>query len=313
MTILTQSIRLVASNVYLIDDLLYSIAGLGSVYLLVEKKIALVDTGPATSAPCVLEAIEKIGISPEEVDYIIVTHIHLDHGGGVGVLLKNMPRAKVVVHHRAVRHIVDPSKLISSAVEAQGQEVMVRNGDMLPVPEDRAIPAHDLDTIWLDDKQVLTLLECPGHAPHQICISESRNGGIFVGDAVGHCVEGTDVMVPITPPPSFDLELYVNTLNRIKKLNASRIYFSHFGPSDLVQEKLDAAVHKLQKRNAVIDKAFSENKLDLAAERIVSQVCAELTFVKREMRSVYDYWAAVDIPMSAAEHVKYFRKANSVD
>jgi glyoxylase-like metal-dependent hydrolase (beta-lactamase superfamily II) len=170
------------------------------------------------------------------------------------------------------------------------------------------MPAHDLDTIRLGDRQVLTLLECPGHAPHQICISESRNRWIFVGDAVGHIVEGTDVMVPITPPPSCDLELDVQTLDRIKQLNASRIYFSHFGTSDLVQEKLGAAARKLREHNAVIDRAYAENKLGLAAERIVSLVCAELAFVEREMRSIYDYWAAVDIPVSAAEHVRYYSR-----
>jgi glyoxylase-like metal-dependent hydrolase (beta-lactamase superfamily II) len=302
----------VAENIYMIDDQLYSIPKSGSVYFLNEAKKVLVDAGPATSAKVVLDGIRQVGFGPEEVDYIIITHIHLDHGGGVGTLLRDMPQTQVVVHHRAAKHLVNPARLISSVIEAQGEEAMVRNGEVVPVEEHRVKSVYDGDTIELSSKQVLMIMETPGHAPHELCIYENRNGGVFVGDAVGHHVAGTDIMVPITPPPSFDLELYIETLKRLMKLNATRIYFAHFGVSTRVQEKLELAVNKLKARNDIIDRAMQENDLDNAAARVVAHVCAELKSVKREMRSVYDYWVGVDVPMSASEHVRYYTRKHGI-
>jgi glyoxylase-like metal-dependent hydrolase (beta-lactamase superfamily II) len=305
-------VRQVAKNVYSIDDQLYSIAGLGSVYLLIEEKIALIDSGPTTSAEAVLQGIREIGVRPEEVSYIVITHIHLDHSGGVGVLLKEMPGARVVVHHKALKHIINPARLISSAVQAQGQEVMVRNGAVLPVEEGRTMAVHDLDVLGLGDEQVLSFREAPGHAPHHLCIYESRNRGVFVGDAVGHQVEGTDIMVPITPPPGFDLELYLKTLEGLGQLEASRIYFAHSGVSDQVQEKLGTAAKKLDERQALIEQFCAENNLGIAAERIVDHICDEIVSLKKNLLPIYNYWASVDIPMSAAEHVRYYRKTHSL-
>jgi glyoxylase-like metal-dependent hydrolase (beta-lactamase superfamily II) len=304
--------RKVGEQVYLIDDGLYSIPGLGSVYLLTEGKKALIDTGPATSAQTVLEGIQQIGFKSKEVDYIIITHIHLDHSGGAGTLLKYMPRAKVLAHHKAIKHLIDPTRLISSAIEAQGTATMDRNGEVLPIEESKLVPVHDGDVLKLSDKQVLTLLEAPGHAPHELCILESRNRGIFVGDAVGHFVEGTDVMIPITPPPSFEMELFLRTLDRLMKLKAARIYFAHAGYSDQVQEKLEAAAAKLRQRNVVIANAISEKQIDKAAQKLVDHICAEIQFLKKNWRPLYDYWASVDIPMSAAEHLRYYRKKHGV-
>ena len=301
-------IRDVARNIFLIDDKLYSVPGAGCVYFLAEEKKALIDTGPATSAGVVLDGIQRIGFKSSDVDYIVITHIHLDHAGGAGTLLKHMPRAKVVVHYKGMSHLIDPSRLILSAKAAQGKDTFERNGEVLPIPEHKLIPAYDGDKIKLSREQILTLIDAPGHAPHELCIYESRNKGIFVGDAVGHYIEGIDIMIPVTPPPSFDLDLYLRTLDRLLKLKASRIYFSHAGTSTQVQEKLEAAISKLKARNDLIAKAAAEDKLDTAAEIVVSHICAELQSIKQRMPPVYDSWANNDIPMSAAEHVRYYRK-----
>ncbi len=303
----------VSTNIYRIDDLLYGVPDLGAVYLIIEERVALVDSGPATSSPAVREAIRMIGLSPDQIDYIVLTHIHLDHAGGAGLLAADFPRAKVLAHHNATRHLIDHSRLVASAEAAQGKEVMLRNGEMRPVPGERILPIHDGDKLELGQGQVLTLLETPGHAPHSVCIHESRNGGLFVGDSVGHIVEGTDAMVPITPPPAFNLDLYLQTLARLKTFDASRIYFSHAGVSTRVPEKLDTAARKLRERQAVIEAAFSAGRGESAAGLVVSHVCSELGYVRQNLPRVYDYWAEVDIPMSAAEHVRYYRKTHDAD
>ena len=237
-------VKEVSKNVYLIDDDLYSIPGSGSVYFLAEDRKALIDTGPATSAKVVLKGIQQLGFKGKDVDYIILTHIHLDHAGGAGTLVQEMPNAQVMAHYKAVKHLLDPSRLVSSTIEAQGPESMNRNGEVLPVAEQLVMAVHDGDVVRLSNKQILTLLECPGHAPHELCIFESRNSGLFVGDAVGHYIAGTGIMVPITPPPSFDMELYIQTLNRLINMNATKIYFSHFGTGEPVTDILQTAIQK---------------------------------------------------------------------
>ena len=302
----------VAQNIYMIDDQLYSIPKSGSVYFLDEDKKALVDTGPATSSEVVIEGIKQTGRKPEDVVYLIITHIHLDHGGGVGTLLKSMPKAQVIVHGGAVNFVINPGRLVSSVIEALGEEAMIRNGEVVPVDEYRVKPVYDDDTITLSGGQLLTFLEAPGHASHELCIRESRNNGVFVGDAVAHHVVGTDISVPVTPPPSFNLELYINSLNKLMKLHASRLYFAHFGVSDKVEDKIKLAINELNTRDEIIAKAVKENSIDRAAEMVVDHARSVLQPIKKEMKAVYDYWAEVDIPMSAREHVRHYRKRHCI-
>jgi glyoxylase-like metal-dependent hydrolase (beta-lactamase superfamily II) len=298
----------VATNVFLIDDELYNIPRSGSVYFLAEEKKALIDTGPSTSSDIVLLGIRQIGSQAEEIDYVILTHIHLDHAGGAGTLLKAMPRATVLAHPRALKHLVDPSKLVNSAIQAQGDEDLKRNGPVISISPDRVQAVHEGDRIYLSDAQNLQIMECPGHAPHEICVLESRNRGIFVGDAVGHIVEGTDVILPVTPPPSFDLDLYLKSLQRLKKLQSSIIYFAHAGASRQTREKLEAAERELLIRDKIISQAFSQNRPDIAAQKVIEHVREILEVIKKDMRAAYDYWLDVDVAMSAAEHVRYFQK-----
>jgi len=296
----------VAENIYLIDEQLYSIPKFGCVYLLNEEKKALIESGPATSVNAVLDGIRKVGVRPEDIAYIIVTHIHLDHAGGAGVLIKDMPQAQVLVHHRGARHLVNPAKLVSSVVEAQGEKAMEGYGEVVPIEMHRVQAVHEGDTIKLSQKQVLSFIDAPGHAPHQLCIYESRNGGIFTGDALGQHMPGSEILLPFHPPPNFDLELCINTLSRLMKLTPTRIYFSHFGVSDRVQENLQLAIDKLQAWDDIVAKAIREGTFDTVAERLIAQACAELEPV-REMKSLYEYLTESHIPLCAAGHIKYYQ------
>ena len=186
---------------------------------------------------------------------------------------------------------------------------MIRNGEVVPVGEHRVQVILDGDTIKLSSKQVLKFIDAPGHCSHELCIYESRNGGLFVGDAVGNYIVGNEILIPITPPPSFDLELYINTLRRLMKLNATTVYFSHFDISNKVQENLQLAIDKLQLRNDIVVKAMKENGFDSAVEGIIAHACAELEPIKKKMESLYRYWTNVSIPVSAAGHIEYYKKS----
>jgi len=294
----------VAENIYLIDNQLLSIPKMGCVYLLDEEKKALIESGPATSASAVLDGIRRIGVRPEDIAYVIVTHIHLDHAGGAGVLLKNMPQAQVVVHHKGAGHLVNPAKLVNSTVESQGQEAVARCGEVVPIEEHRVQAIHDGDTIKLSEKQVLSFIDAPGHAPHELCIAESRNGGLFTGDAVGMFISENEILMPV---PNVNPELCIDTLKRLMDLNATTIYFSHFGVSNKVQQNLQLAVDNLQVWDDIVIKAFTQNMFDSAAEKLIAQACARLEPI-RGMESLYEYLTTVHIPLCAAGHVKYYQQ-----
>ena len=114
-------IKEVAENIYQIDNGVYGVKGWGAVYLINEEGKALIDSGPTSSAPVVLEGMAQVGVKPEDINYIVATHIHLDHSGGAGFLLQKMPQAKVVVHQRGAKHLIDPSRLVASMVAVQGE------------------------------------------------------------------------------------------------------------------------------------------------------------------------------------------------
>jgi len=297
----------VAENVYLIDDQLYSIPKLGCVYLLNEERKALIESGPTTSVNAVLDGIKKVGVRAEDIAYIIVTHIHLDHAGGAGVLVKGMPQAQVVVHHRGAKHLVSPAKLVTSVIEAQGREAMVGYGEVSLIEPHRVQAIYEDNTIELSDKQVLKFIDAPGHAPHELCIFESRNGGLFTGDAVGMYIAEDEILLPFHPPPNFDLELCTNTLRKLVKLNAAVIYFSHFGISNKVQENLQLAIDKLQLWEDIVAKVWKEDTFDDAAGRMIAQACAELEPI-RGMKSLHEYITKVHIPLCAAGHIKYYQE-----
>ncbi|MFC2065999.1 MBL fold metallo-hydrolase [Chloroflexota bacterium] len=295
----------VAENIYLIDDQLYSIPQYGSVYLINEEKKALIDTGPTTSAKVVLDGIESAGVRPEDIDYLIVTHIHLDHAGGAGVLIKDMPRARVLVHHKGARHMVSPEKLLNSVIEAQGEGYMERVGEVLPIEADRVKPVYGGDELRLGDGQLLQFIDAPGHAPHELCIYESRNNGLFAGDAVGLYINGT--LLPITPSPSFDSELYVNTLRGLMELNVTKLYFAHFGTSSKVQKNLSLAINKIQAWDDMVTAAIKENNLDGAAQKMTAQRHAEIEPF-RERESLYKQLSEMSIKLSVAGFIRYYRE-----
>jgi len=299
-------IKEVAENIYLIDNQLYSIPEWGSVYLINEEKKALIDTGPTTSANVVLDGIKRVGVDPEDIDYLIVTHIHLDHAGGAGTLIRDMPQAQVVVHHKGAKHLANPAKLVNSVRIAQGEEMMAKLGEVVPVEMKRLKPVYQDDVLKLSEQQVLRFIEAPGHASHELCIYESRHNGLFSGDAIGISVAENEVLLPVTPPPSFDLEVYLDTLQRLMTLRVSVLYFAHFGISNQVEENLKLAMDKLRSWDSVVSKAVKEDGLDQAAEKFKTHLYLELEPV-RKMASLYKYLTDGIIAMNVAGYLQYYQ------
>ena len=300
----------VAENIYRLDSQLYSMPKWGSVYLINEARKALIDTGPTTSVNTVLDGIKGIGVRPEDIDYLMVTHIHLDHAGGAGVLIQDMPQAQVVVHHRGARHLVNPTRLISSVIEAQGEEAMAREGEVVPIDVNRVRPVYEGNKIRLSEQQVLKFIDAPGHTQHELCIQESRNNGLFTGDAVGAYLSG--ILLPATAPPNFVLEQWTNTLKKLINLRVTKLYFAHFGVSYKAQETLQLAMEKLQDWNDIVTEAVKENRFDNVAERLIAQARTELEPI-REMKSLNGYLTNFDIPLSVRGYLKYYQEKHEAE
>lgn len=305
----------VAENIYMIDNQLFGIPRWGSVYLLNEDKKALIETGPTTSAVTVLDGIKSIGVSPEDINYITVTHIHLDHAGGVGVLAREMPQAQIMVHHKGARHLINPTRLLQSTIDARGDDVIASHGEVLPVDTHRLRAINDGDTISLGNQQILKFVDAPGHAPHELCIFETRNGGLFTGDAVAVYIAECDILLPFHPPPHFNLELCLKTLERLEDFSAQIIYYSHFGTSDKVQEHVSIAREKLMTWDNIVMNAIKEGAFKDASNRLISQACTEVEPMKGViyLEPLYEYLVNVHIPLCAVGHTKYYQETFTVN
>jgi len=216
------------AGTYLTDVRMMGTPGFGAIYLIDEEKKCLVETGTSNDVAAIFTAIEAFGLKPADIDALVVSHVHLDHAGGAGFLLEKMPNAKVYVHHRGAKHLVDPSKLVGSAQDAL-REMAAEFGTMRPVRADRLVAVNDGDTLDLGGR-VLRFLDSPGHAPHELTILDEKTRCVYTGDACGLYFPGDEVLLPITPPPSFDLEANLAVFTRLLALQPRALLYSHYGP-----------------------------------------------------------------------------------
>ena len=180
------------------------------------RKTAVIDCGYASSYGNVMQGLRQLGIEPSRVDYLIPTHVHLDHAGATGHLLRHMPRAKVVAHERAAPHLIDPTRLVESATGLFGEKLVQMYGRPLPVDKGRIVAVGEESHIDLGGAS-LTTLYAPGHASHQICVIFEEEHLLFSADAVGMVFPSFPTLLPTTPPPSFDPVKLVHTLEMMRQ------------------------------------------------------------------------------------------------
>ena len=199
--------------------------------------------------PRILGALETLGIAREAVDYVILTHVHLDHAGGAGLLMRELPHARLVVHPRGARHMIDPAKLTTATYAVYGEaKARAMYGDILPVPAERVIEAPDGLTLSLAGRELL-ILDTPGHARHHICIRDALTGHFFTGDTFGLIHRELDAngrrhAFPALTPTQLEPEEMHRSIDRIMSYAPGAVYATHYGQATDTP-RLAADLHRL--------------------------------------------------------------------
>jgi glyoxylase-like metal-dependent hydrolase (beta-lactamase superfamily II) len=235
-TVRRMKVTRIDEHIHLIDLELAGIENSIASYVLKGKNTAIIEAGPASTVQNLLSSLKELNVKPEEVAYVAVSHIHLDHGGAAGTLLKHLPKAKLIVHERGAPHVANPEKLWTQAREVLGN-IAEMYGKPEPISEERIIAATDGMVFDVGNSVKLKVIETLGHASHHLSYYETSSQGIFTGDAAGIYLNTVDVVVPTTPPP-FRLDIALASLEKLINLEPRFLYYSHFGKAKNAIEKL---------------------------------------------------------------------------
>ena len=268
-------------------------------------RIALIDTGTSGSVAAVEAALNKLKLSFEHVEKIVLTHIHLDHAGGAGALMQKCPNAELVVHPRGARHMVDPSKLIAGASAVYGEkEFKHLYGEILPVDESRVVAPEDGDTITLGSK-TLTFYDTPGHASHHHCIHESSSNSVFTGDTLGvgyrALRDNSHAFVcTTTTPVQFNPEALHASIDKVMALDPTYLYLTHYSeirPSTRIVAGLHEQIDDYVALTELAMKEGGEPQLvQLITDYLVTRATNELPNLNADLAR---QWLTLDANLNA--------------
>ena len=269
--------------------------------------IALVDPGPTSCLVTLEEGLHAQGIRLADVTHLLLTHIHLDHAGATGTIVKRHPKIKVLVHENGAGHMVDPTKLLGSATRLYGADMDRLWGEFL------AVPAANVQRLAGGERlevagRTFEVAYTPGHASHHVSYYDASSGVAFVGDTAGICIDG-GYIVPPTPPPDIDIEAWAVSAGRIEAWQPRTLFLTHFGPSPLPPAThLQTLLEHLQTTSALARETLSEEGTDedrrtRFAERLKRELRREMTEAR-----VASYGVAAPFEMLWDGLARYWRK-----
>jgi len=236
---------------------------------------ALIDPGPASTLSTLREQLASHNLRVADLDALLLTHIHLDHAGATGSLAQENPGLKVYVHSRGAAHMADPSKLLASAVRLYGDTMQTFFGDFLPVPEANLHILEGGETLSLGSR-TLRVLYTPGHASHHVTYFDPAENIAFVGDTAGISVEGHPFILPATPPPDINLELWGTSLDSIAQLQPQRLFLTHFSFSEHPARHIASYRERLHHWSDVVAKILATGQDDpLSSQSFIREVSAD--------------------------------------
>jgi glyoxylase-like metal-dependent hydrolase (beta-lactamase superfamily II) len=276
-------------------------------YLMVQGgRAAFIDTGTNHSVPRLLASLTALGLAPQAVDWVIPTHVHLDHAGGVGLLMQQLPNARVLVHPRGARHMIDPSALWAGALAVYGPEEMARSyGELQAVPAERVLASSDGMTVQLADR-ALWLIDTPGHAKHHHCIWDARSRGWFTGDTFGLSYREFDTtqgawIMPTSTPVQFEPEALRTSVQRLLAQQPACMYVTHYGRVDDVPrlgalllsllDEMAALGHAVGKRTDR-HRSLKQGQLDIFTRSLQAHGC---TFSREKIAELL----SIDLELNA--------------
>jgi glyoxylase-like metal-dependent hydrolase (beta-lactamase superfamily II) len=260
-----------------IDTLLGGWTRMTAGYLIEGPSPTLVETGSQSSVPTLLAALAELGVGARDLANVVVTHIHLDHAGGVGDVARAFPNATVHVHEKGARHLVDPERLVHSASRVYGHLLDDLYGRLDPTPAERIHVLADGEEIVVGPGSSLVTVLSPGHAKHHLGlhhVGDAGSGILFAGDAVGVRLPDGGVLRPAAPPPDFDLDLAIGSLGRFRARRPTGLALAHYGLIEWPIELLEEAEGTLREWAATAENAWRDGR-DIAtalAERFAADV-----------------------------------------
>jgi glyoxylase-like metal-dependent hydrolase (beta-lactamase superfamily II) len=250
-----------------------------------ERATAIIETGPTCSIANLLSGLKEIGIKNENIDYIMVSHIHIDHAGGSGTLMQHLPNAKLVVHPRGAPHMVKPEKLWERSKLVLGK-VAIAYQEIEPVPENRVISPSDGTVFDLGGSVQVKVLETLGHASHHLAYFDIDSQGIFQGDAAGIYFPKLDATIPTAPAP-FNFDMTLASVHKMTQLQPKRLYYTHYGPVENAVERLKRYEAQLQLWANVVSEAVKRgDTLEKTYQQILEkdpQMKATTDFISKHL------------------------------
>ena len=292
-----------------IDTQMAGMDNVVAAFLVPGERPAVIETGPATVTDKLTEGLRQLGLGPHDIASFVVSHIHLDHAGAAGDIIERFPAAEVVVHHVGAPHMADPTKLMRSAYRVFGQQKLDATfGPLRPVPADklRAVePGHVID---LGGGRSLEIIEAPGHAVHHMAIQDSQTGVIFVGDSMGVFLPEAGILRPATPPPDFNLDDALATLQRYRERDPSGLYLTHFGPAPAGRDLIAEAEERLIRYGRIVHEAMRESEdLDFLADRLRERTWDDYSAIHDQPELLAKFEALNAFRSSAAGYLRYFQ------
>ena len=252
-----------------------------AIYLIQEgDDVAIIETGTFHTIPNVLDVLSELDIKHSQIKYVIPTHIHLDHAGGASGMMALFDQARLIIHPRGARHMIDPSRLVAGSEAVYGEETFKRlYGEIKPIDEKRVDIANDLDVFALGNRE-LVFIDTPGHAKHHFCIYDAQSKGIFTGDTFGLSYpplkNRAHGLIPTSSPVDFDPEAMLNSVDRLLDYQPERMYLTHYGDIDQPQKKIGDFKHWISDYLTLCERINPVNEVaTLELEQALRQMTVE--------------------------------------